>query len=164
MKTFKYTWNHKQDEQYMAYMCSKGWAMTSVVEGLWTFEKCLPNAYCYRVYYVRGKSKEEFDALKQHLANKGIFFVFRYSFWAYFRSKTSFQLYTPEEEMMICKRMSAPMLPGAIISLCMCIVFIYLTYRFSSLFVIGVVLFGIYGLICARLVISYKTLIYHLQK
>lgn len=43
MKKFNYTMNHKADETYMAKMCHEGWAATSLVEGVWTFEPCSPD-------------------------------------------------------------------------------------------------------------------------
>lgn len=43
MKKFNYTLNHKADEAYMAKMCHAGWAVTSLVEGVWTFVPCEPD-------------------------------------------------------------------------------------------------------------------------
>ena len=70
----------------MAKMCHEGWAATSLVEGVWTFEPCRPDQYTFRVCYLRGKNNAEVEELKQSLAAKGIEFVSRYSFWAIFRS------------------------------------------------------------------------------
>ena len=75
-----YTMNHRADEAYMAQMCHDGWAATSLVEGIWTFEPCKPDAYTFRVCYLRGKSYAEIEKQKQNLAKNGIEFVSRYSF------------------------------------------------------------------------------------
>ena len=93
MKKFNYTMNHKADEAYMAKMCHEGWAATSLVEGVWTFEPCKPDQYTFRVCYLRGKSNAEVEELKRSLAEKGIEFVSRYSFWAIFRGEHDFRLY-----------------------------------------------------------------------
>ena len=90
MKKFNYTMNHKADEAYMRKMCHEGWAATSLVEGVWTFEPCQPDEYVYRVCYLRGKSADDIDRLKRELAGKGVEFVSRYSFWAIFRSGHDF--------------------------------------------------------------------------
>ena len=50
MKKFNYTMNHKADEAYMAKMCHEGWAATSLVEGVWTFEPCKPDRYTFRIF------------------------------------------------------------------------------------------------------------------
>lgn len=61
MKKFNYTMNHKADEDYMAKMCHEGWAATSLVEGVWTFEPCKPDQYTFRVCDLRGKSNAEVE-------------------------------------------------------------------------------------------------------
>lgn len=45
MKKINYTMNHKADEAYMAKMCHAGWAATSLVEGVCTFESCRSDQY-----------------------------------------------------------------------------------------------------------------------
>ena len=64
--------NHKADGAYMSKMCAQGWAATSLVEGVWTFEPCRPGQYTYRVCYLRGKSDKEVEELKAKLAAEGI--------------------------------------------------------------------------------------------
>ena len=53
--------NHKADEAYMAKMCHEGWAVTSLVEGIWTVEPCKPGQYTFCVCYLRGKSNAEVE-------------------------------------------------------------------------------------------------------
>ncbi len=78
---FKYCATHKVDETYMQDMCKKGWVATKLVEGFWTFEKCEPGEYYYRICYLRGMKNEEVDILKQELSSRGIEMISRYSFW-----------------------------------------------------------------------------------
>ena len=157
--TFNYCATHKEDEAYMQRMCARGWAATRLVEGFWTFEPCAPNAYCYRICYLRGMKDSEVEALKQRLAKDGIQFVSRYSFWAIFRSPKEFRLYTPEEELAICRKMYAPMPVGAALSWVAFLAGIWLTAQFSLWFVILTALLGIYGTVCTWLGLSYHRLL-----
>lgn len=63
-----------------------------------------------------GKSEAEVAEYKRALAAEGIEFVSRYAFWAIFRSKQDFRLYTPEEELAVCEVIHRPMLVGAPLS------------------------------------------------
>lgn len=159
MKKFNYTMNHKADEAYMAKMCHEGWAAERLVEGVWTFVPCRPDQYTFRVCYLRGKSKEETEALKRSLAAKGIEFVSRYSFWAIFRSEHDFQLYTPEEELAICQMIRRPMPAGSVLSWLAAVVCLGLSVKVSAWFGILCVLFIIYAAMCTCLGISYTRLI-----
>ena len=158
-KTFKYCATHIEDEQYMQEMCHQGWAARKLTEGFWTFEPCKPDQYCYRICYLRGKTKEEVEALKKQYAAKGIQFVSRYSFWAIFRSTEEFQLYDGQEKLEICKKMYAPMPAGAVISLLLFCAGIWLSLVRSPLYWIPTVLIGLYGGICTWLAVSYRKLL-----
>ena len=163
MKKFNYTMNHKADEAYMAKMCHAGWAATSLVEGVWTFEPCEPDQYTFRVCYLRGKSSAEVEELKRSLAAKGVEFVSRYSFWAIFRSTQDFQLYTPQEELAICEKIHRPMPWGSILSWLAALVFLYLSVRVSAWLGILCVLFSFYAAMCTCLGISYSRLLKKLR-
>ncbi len=164
MKKFNYTMNHKADEAYMAKMCAEGFAATSLVEGVWTFEPCRPNQYVYRVCYLRGKSEKEVETLKAKLAADGIEYVSRYSFWAIFRSEHDFELYKGEEELAICESIRRPMPAGAAISWLLCVVCVWLTAKISAWFAIFAVLLGIYALVCTCLAVSYGRLIKSIKR
>ena len=116
MRRFHYCLSHKADEAYMAKMCRESWAATRLVEGVWSFVPCEPGQYTFRVCYLRGKSKAEVAEYKRALAAEGIEFVSRYAFWAIFRSKQDFRLYTLEEELAVCEVIRCPMLAGAPLS------------------------------------------------
>ena len=158
-KTFHYCGTHKEDEAYMQQMCAEGWAALSLTEGFWTFEECRPNEYCYRICYLRGKSKTEIEAIKQEYGKKGIAFVSRYSFWAIFRSKEPFELYTPEEDREICRKMYAPMPAGAAASWAVTAVGVFLALKVSPWFWILTALVGFYGTMCTWLAVSYHHLL-----
>lgn len=160
VKKLNYTLNHKADEAYMAKMCHEGWAATSLVEGIWTFEPCKHDAYTFRICYLRGKDNTAVEELKRSLAAAGIEFVSRYSFWAIFRSVHDFQLYTPEEELAICKTIRRPMLWGSVLSWLAAVVLLWLTIKISGWFGILCVLLAVYAVMCTLLGISYTRLIH----
>ena len=158
-KTFRYCATHKEDEQYMQQMCSQGWAAIRLVEGFWTFESCEKNQYCYRIGYLRGMKPEETEQWIEDMKKKGIEFVSRYSFWAIFRSTTPFVIYTPEEDLEICRKMAAPMIPGAVLSWILCLIMIILAVKVSGYFGILTGIIGIYAAMCSWLGFSYHQLL-----
>ena len=164
MKKFNYTMNHKADEAYMAKMCHEGWAATSLVEGVWTFEPCEPDQYTFRVCYLRGKSNAEVEELKRSLAAKGIEFVSRYSFWAIFRSARDFVLYTPEEESAIIEKIRRPMLAGSVLSWLAFLAVLLLAIKISPRFGILCVLLAVYAVMCTCLGTSYTRLAHRLRR
>ena len=164
MKTFNYTMNHKADEAYMKSMCQKGWAAKSLAEGVWTFEPCTPGQYCYRVGYLRGKSDAEIEAMKQQLAARGIEFVSRYAFWAIFRSEQEFTLYSPEEELALCEKIRAPMVPGSVLSWLAAAVLFVLGLRVSGWCFLPAALAAVYAVVCTCLAVSYAGLIQKLKE
>ena len=158
-RTFHYSKTHRDDEAYMQKMCAQGWAAVKLTEGFWTFEPCKPGQYCFRICYLRGKTKAEIRALKQQFADKGIEFVSRYSFWAIFRSETPFELYSPKEELQICKQIYAPMPIGAAVSWLVFAVLLCFCFKFGALWSIPAVLVGIYAAMCTWLGLSYRRLL-----
>lgn len=164
MKKFNYTMNHKADEAYMAKMCHEGWAATSLVEGVWTFEPCKPDQYTFRVCYLRGKSNAEVEELKRSLAAKGIEFVSRYSFWAIFRSEHDFVLYTPEEELAVIEKIRRPMLAGSVLSWLAFLIVLLLAVKVSAWFGFLCVLLAVYAVMCTCLGISYTRLTHRLRR
>ena len=157
--TFRYCATHREDEAYMQAMCARGWAAVRLVEGFWTFAPCTPGRYCYRVGYLRGKTKEEVEALQAHWARQGVELVSRYSFWAIFRSTRPFSLYTPQEEREICQKIYAPMPAGAVISWLLTALGLYLTWRISLLFLLLTLPLALYGAMCTWLAHAYHRLL-----
>ena len=157
--TFHYCATHKDDEAYMQQMCSRGWAAVRLVEGFWTFEPCEPEQFCYRICYLRGKTKRETESIIQQCASRDIAFVSRYSFWAIFRSRKSFRLYGDVQELELCRKIYAPMPAGAALSWLLCAAGLFLSLRFSLFFLIPTVLLGLYGAMCTWLALAYHRLL-----
>lgn len=164
MKRFHYCLSHKADEAYMAKLCHEGWAVTRLVEGVWTFAPCRPDQYTFRVCYLRGKSRGEVAELKRALAADGIEFVSRYSFWAIFRSEHDFRLYPPEEELAVCEAIRRPMRAGSVLSWGACLVLLWLTIKVCAWLCGPTILLGIYAAMCTCLWISYTRLIRGLRR
>lgn len=159
MKKFNYCPNHKADEAYMANMCHKGFAAKSLVEGVWTFEPCEPDEYTFRVCYLRGKSDAEIEKLKSDLAAKQIEFVSRYSFWAIFRSKRDFRLYTEEQELEICRAIRRPMIFGSFLCPIYFGLLVLSAAKLCKWLFIPAAVFAAYGAMCIFLCTSYTRLI-----
>lgn len=159
MKKFHYPLNHRADEAYMEKMCREGWAATRLVEGVWTFEPCRPGQYVYREAYLRGKSRDEVEAMKRTLAARGVQFVARYSFWAIFRSERPFELYTPEAERALCRSIRRPMFAGSAIGWAVFAAALVLALRVHGAFAALSVLAAAYAGLCTALAASYSRLI-----
>lgn len=159
LKTFRYNGNHLQDETYMMEMCHQGWAAIRLVEGFWKFEPCQPDEYCYRICYLRGKSREEIEYIKKDYANRGIQFVSQYFFWAIFRSHSYFQIYNPKEKRIICREIMKPMPIGAIAGWLATLIGIVLTICISVWFIFMVIPAVIYAGIVTYCGLSYWKLI-----
>ena len=164
VKKFNYTMNHRADEAYMAEMCHEGWAATSLVEGVWTFEPCKPDQYTFRVGYLRGMSGGQVEDLKRRLVGEGIEFVSRYSFWAIFRSRHDFRLYTPEEELAICEKIRRPMPWGSAAGWLAAVGALWLGVKVSGWFGILCALLTLYAAMCTCLGISYTRLIGRMKR
>ena len=156
--TFKYCPTHKKDEEYMQEMCSQGWAAVKLKEGFWTFQKCEPGKFFYRICYLRGLKVGEVEALKEKYKQDGIEFVSRYSFWAIFRSRKPFTLYN-KEEIEITKKIYAPMPKGAFISWLLFILGVAASIKGHSFCILPTALIGVYGSVCTYLSINYKKLL-----
>lgn len=163
MHRYKLLLTHKQDEAYMAEMCHEGWAALRVIEGLWTFEPCKPDEYVYRVGYLRGKSPEETEALKKQLVAQDIEFVSQYFFWAIFRSRKDFQLYTPEEERELCRQIRTPMTAGAAVSWLVFVLSVWLAQKIAAGFWVLAALAALYAVLCTCFSVAYTKLMHELS-
>ena len=164
MKRFNYTGTHKDDEAYMQKMCHEGMAAVRLVEGFWTFERCIPDQYTYRMAYVRGMSKEEIEQFKQECSEKEIEFVSKYSFWMIFRSVHFFDLYTDAEELKICEKIYGLMPAGTVVSFLFFILLSVLSFKVTCLLVIPAGLTAVYSLVCARCTYCYGHLLEELKR
>lgn len=157
--TFRYNGNHLEDERYMQRMCRQGWAARSLTEGFWKFERCEPDEFCYRIAYLRGKSRAETEAAKREYAGRGIEFVSQYAFWAIFRSRAPFRLYTEEEELAVCRKIFAPMPIGAAAGWLVAVGGVLLTRYASPWAALLALLAAVYAGVATYCGLSYRSLI-----
>lgn len=157
--TFRYNGNHLEDERYMQEMCRQGWAARSLTEGFWRFERCKPDEFCYRICYLRGKSRAEIEAIKREYAARGIEFVSQYAFWAIFRSRLPFRIYAGEEELAVCRKIYAPMPVGAAVGWLVVLIGVLLALYVSPWAALLVPLAAIYAGIVTYCGLSYRNLI-----
>lgn len=148
----------------METMCRAGWAAAGLVEGVWTFVPCRPGQYTFRVCCLRGMDRAEVEALKRRLAAEGIEFVSRYAFWAIFRSQRDFRLYTPTEELALCRVVRRLMLLGSVLSWLACFALLGLAARAGVWTWIPAVIFAVYGGMCTCLGVSYTGLIREMER
>lgn len=161
--TFRYNGNHLEDECYMQEMCRQGWAARSLTEGFWKFERCKPDEFCYRICYLRGKSRTEIETIKKEYAARGIEFVSQYAFWAIFRSRVPFRIYAADEELAVCRKIFAPMPIGAAVGWLVVLIGVLLALYVSPWAVVLALLAAVYGGIATYCGLSYRSLIQKLS-
>lgn len=164
MLRYKMLFNHRENESYMQEMCHQGWAATSYLEGLWFFDACEPDAYVYRMCYLRGQTFQETEDLKKAWAAQGIEFVSRYTYWGILRSTEDFEIYSPEEELEISKRISQPFTGGILASAVVTLGALFFTLTQSPWYIFLALLAGAYCGLCIGYSSSYKKLIEQLER
>ena len=85
------------------------------------------------------------------------------NFWGIFKSKNSFELYKPSEQLELCQKIRQPMLLAVIICQILLIVLTILSINISKLFLIPLILLTIRFLIRLYLMIEYTILINELK-
>ena len=143
----------------MNKMSSKGWNTKSLVEGFWIFEKGKENEYIYRIYYFRGMNKKAIYRKIKELEKENIEFVYKYSFWGFFRAKKDFKLYNKEEQLDVCNKIRRPMVIATTLCPLIIIIAVILSTFISKIFIPITCLISIYYFICLYLMIEYTRLI-----
>lgn len=97
MIKFRWYYDKDKEEVFLNNMVKKGYAMKSFFLGFFTFEKCEPNEYTYRVDLIKDKSQKELEEYIELITETGAEYVQRWGVWAVFRKKGEFELYTDVE-------------------------------------------------------------------
>lgn len=100
MKKFRFYYDKDKDEAFLNDMSAKGYAMKRFFLGVYTFEKCLPGEYTYRVDLISDKTVEQRNELYDLVRDSGAELVQTWGIWAIFRKKGNFELYTDPESQM----------------------------------------------------------------
>ena len=97
MIKFRLYYDKDKDEAFLNSMAKKGYAMRRFFLGFYTFEKCEPNEYTYRVDLIKDKSQKELEEYIELITETGAEYIQRWGVWAIFRKKGEFKLYTDVE-------------------------------------------------------------------
>jgi hypothetical protein len=100
MKKFKLYYDKDKEEAFLNDMSAKGYAMKRFFLGMYTFEKCQPNEYTYRVDLISDKTVEQRNELYDLIRDSGGELVQTWGIWAIFRKKGNFELYTDPESQI----------------------------------------------------------------
>jgi hypothetical protein len=116
MKIFKLYYDKDKEEAFLNEMSGKGYAMKHFFLGLYTFEKCQPGEYTYRVDLISDKTVEQRNELYDLIRDSGGELVQTWGIWAIFRKKGNFELYTdPESQIKQFRRIRTIFLRLAIV-------------------------------------------------
>ena len=100
MKKFRLYYDKDKEEAFLNEMSAKGYAMKRFFLGLYTFEKCQPGEYTYRVDLISDKTVEQRNELYDLIRDSGGELVQTWGIWAIFRKKGNFELYTDPESQI----------------------------------------------------------------
>ncbi len=105
MRKFRFYYDKDKDEAFLNDMSAKGYSMKRFFMGVYTFEKCQPGEYTYRVDLISDKTTEQRNELYDLIRDSGGELVQTWGIWAIFRKKGNFVLYTdPESQIKQFKR------------------------------------------------------------
>jgi len=100
MIKFKLYYDKDQEEKFLNEMSDRGYAMEKFFLGLYFFEPCNPGEYTYRVDLIAGKGIKETNSFYDLVRDAGGELVQTWGFWAFYRKKGSFDLYTDRESQI----------------------------------------------------------------
>ena len=100
MKKFRLYYDKDKEEAFLNEMSGKGYAMKHFFLGVYTFEKCQPGEYTYRVDLISDKTVEQRNELYDLIRDSGGELVQTWGIWAIFRKKGNFELYTDPESQI----------------------------------------------------------------
>jgi len=100
MMKFRLYYDKDREEIFLNKMSEKGYAMEKFFLGFYTFKPSQPGEYTYRVDLIEGKTIEENNAFYDLVRETGGEVVQTWGFWAYYRKKGKFELYTDKESQI----------------------------------------------------------------
>lgn len=97
MYRFRLYYDKDKEEEFLNEMSAKGYAMKSYFLGLYAFDECMPNEYTYRIDLINDMTSKERKELYELVRDSGGEHVQSWGFWAFFRKKGRFELYSDRE-------------------------------------------------------------------
>ncbi|MBP1918263.1 DUF2812 domain-containing protein [Youngiibacter multivorans] len=100
MFRFRLYYDKDKEEEFLNEMSAKGYAMKSYFLGLYAFEECNPNEYTYRIDLINDMTLKERKELYELVRESGGEHVQSWGFWAFFRKRGKFELYSDRESQI----------------------------------------------------------------
>lgn len=100
MYRFRLYYDKDKEEEYLNEMSAKGYAMKHYFLGLYHFEECSPGEYTYRIDLINDMTSKERKELYELVSDSGGEHVQSWGFWAFFRKKGKFELYSDRESQI----------------------------------------------------------------
>ncbi|MGB4589805.1 MAG: DUF2812 domain-containing protein [Clostridiaceae bacterium] len=100
MVKFRLYFDKDREEKFLNEMSNRGLAMEKFFLGAYSFEPCDPGEYTYRVDLIAGKDIKETNSFYDLVRDSGGELVQTWGFWAFYRKKGSFDLYTDRESQI----------------------------------------------------------------
>lgn len=100
MYRFRWYYDKDKEEEYLNEMSAKGYAMKHYFLGLYDFEECNPNEYTYRIDLINDMTLKERKELYDLVSDSGGEHVQSWGFWAFFRKRGKFELYSDRESQI----------------------------------------------------------------
>lgn len=100
MYKFRLYYDKDREEIFLNDMAAKGYAMEKFFLGLYTFTRCEPGEYTYRVDLIKGKTAKETNDFYDLVREAGGELVQTWGFWAFYRKRGAFELYTDQESQI----------------------------------------------------------------
>ena len=100
MIKFRLYYDKDKEEKFLNDMVSKGYAMTRFFLGIYWFEKCERGEYTYQIDLIYKKNTQQLNEYYDLIRETGGELVQVWGFWAFFRKKGPFELYTDIESQI----------------------------------------------------------------
>lgn len=100
MHKFRLYFDKDREETFLNDMAEKGYAMEKFFLGLYTFTRCEPGEYTYRVDLIHGKTVKETNDFYDLVREAGGELVQTWGFWAFYRKRGAFELYTDQDSQI----------------------------------------------------------------
>jgi hypothetical protein len=100
MYRFRLYYDKDREEEFLNEMSAKGYAMKSYFLGLYAFEECKLNEYTYRIDLINDMTLKERKELYELVRDSGGEHVQSWGFWAFFRKRGKFELYSDKESQI----------------------------------------------------------------
>lgn len=97
MIKFRWYYDIDKDEEFLNSMSKRGYELVEFFLGFYTFKKCEPNEYTYRIDLIGNKSIEEMEEYLDVIEDSGAILIKKWGPWAFFKKKGNFELYTDTE-------------------------------------------------------------------